>query len=64
MAKIILSAADLGEQADFIMESAATSPDPLEILIAREEADPEEEFFAALAELLQARRPRKRATFH
>ena len=68
MSKIYLTEDDLGEVAQFILESYSEGGDPLALLIeAEEQAD--EVFFTELERLLKAcksrRRPKaKRATFH
>lgn len=63
MAKITLSKDDLGEDAEFIMDSAATSPDPLDLLLrAEEEAD--ESFYDALEALLAVHRLKRLSALH
>ncbi|WP_018609519.1 hypothetical protein [Uliginosibacterium gangwonense] len=63
MSKIFISEDDLGEAAQFVLDQADETADPLHILLARED-DPDEAFFAALEELLRERRVHRTATFH
>ena len=69
MAHIFLDEDELGEHAEFILESVTDGSDPLAILLAAEE-DPDEVFFAELARLLAEhkrkapRKAAKRATLH
>lgn len=59
MAKIFMTEDELGEAAQFVLDPADETLDPLHILLAREE-DADEAFFTALAELLQERAARRR----
>ena len=68
MSKIYLSEDDLGEAAQFILESYSEGGDPLALLIEAEEQR-DEVFFSELERLLKERKARrkpkaKRATFH
>ena len=60
MARIYLTEEDLGEHAEFILESVTDGSDPLSILLAAEE-DPDEVFFAELERLITERKARQRA---
>ncbi len=59
MAKIFMTEDELGEAAQFVLDPADETLDPLHILLAREE-DADEAFFTALAELLKERTARRR----
>lgn len=59
MAKIFMTEDELGEAAQFVLDPADETLDPLNILLAREE-DADEAFFTALAELLKERTARRR----
>lgn len=59
MAKIFMTEDDLGEAAQYLLDPADDTLDPLNILLSREE-DAEDAFFSALADLLKERTARRR----
>jgi len=67
MTKIFMTEDDLGEAAQFVLDPADESADPLAILLAAEE-QADELFFAELERIIAERKSRrkasKRAVFH